>query len=134
MSNEPDVAAAAGMKVALSAEEAAEYITTAVQASEEGKSYVFVLTDGADVSGVCRLIGVRGLPRLIVAIGSPYRGMGNGSFLVRHVLQFAFETLKEDRVTASGACLVLLAQFGRVNGNELTRQAWEAARKPAGRG
>ena len=69
-----------------------------------------------------RLIGVRGFPRLIVAVGHAYRGQGNGSFLVRHVLEFAFENLKLDRVTATGPCLRLVSQFGLVSdGHALAR-------------
>ena len=127
LSREPDVAAAVGLSVALSPEEAAEYIAVATSAREEGRSYVFVLTDRSEVLGVCRLIGVLGVPRLIVAIGRAYRGQGNGSFLVRHVLAFAFETLQLERVTATGACLLLVSQFGRVHDSGLTRQEWQAA-------
>jgi RimJ/RimL family protein N-acetyltransferase len=105
------------------------YIEEATKAREERRSYVFVLTDGSAVSGICRLIGVRGVPRLIVAIGQAYRGRGNGSFLVRHVLEFAFETLRLERVTATGACLSLVSQFGNVsNGNGLTREDWQKGR------
>jgi hypothetical protein len=125
---EPDVAAVAAVNVAPSADEVAEYIEVAMQAREEGRSYIFVLTDRTDVSGICRLIGVLGVPRLIVAIGHAYRGRGNGLFLVRHVLEFAFETLQLEQVTAGGACLGLVAQFGRLDGNGLTRLEWQAAR------
>jgi RimJ/RimL family protein N-acetyltransferase len=119
-------AAAAGVSVGLSAEKAADYIAVAAKAREEGRSYVFVLVDGTVVMGVCRLIGIRGVPRLIVAIGLPYRGQGNGSFLVRHVLEFAFAKLGEERVTASGPCLRLLAQFGPLSGGQaLTRKDWQ---------
>jgi RimJ/RimL family protein N-acetyltransferase len=128
LSREPDVAAAAGLGVALSPEEAADYIAEATSSREEGRAYVFVLTDHTAVSGVCRLIGVAGVPRLIVAIGHAYRGQGNGSLLVRHVLEFAFENLGLERVTAGGACLRLVSQFGRLDGNGLTRQEWQAAR------
>lgn len=132
LSAEPDVAAAAGMRVNLSPEEAAEYIHTATEAAEEGRSHVFVLTKGGDVLGICRLIGVLGLPRLIVAIGRAYRGQGNGSLLVRHVLEFAFENLQLERVTATGACLGIVAQFGAVDGSGLSRQTWGAARARTG--
>ena len=128
LSMEPDVAAAAGLSVALPPEQAAEYIEMATRAREEGRAWIFVLTERAEVSGVCRLIGARGVPRLIVAIGLAHRGKGNGSFLVRHVLQFAFETLQLSRVTATGACLVLVSQFGKLDGNGLTRQEWQSAR------
>ena len=128
---EPDVAAAAGLSVSLSVDQALEYIATVTKAREEGRSYIFVLTDGDDVSGICRLIGVLGLPRLIVAIGRRYRGHGNGSFLVRHVLEFAFETLQLERVTATGACLRLVSQFGRSESNGITRQEWLAANAKA---
>ena len=124
LSKEPDVAAAAGLTVALSPDEAAEYIAVATKAREEGRSWIFVLTDRTEVLGVCRLIGVLGVPRLIVAIGQAYRGQGNGSFLVRHVLEFAFETLQLERVTATGACLLLVSQFGRVDDIGLTRKEW----------
>jgi GNAT superfamily N-acetyltransferase len=127
LSMEPDVAAAAGLDVALSPEATIDHIAVATKAREEGRAYVFVLTDGDAVLGICRLIGLLGVPRLIVAVGHAYRGKGNGSFLVRHVLEFAFETLHEERVTATGACLALVSQFGRVGGSELTRQAWRAA-------
>ena len=126
LSREPDFAAAAGVDVALSLEEAREVIATATRASEEGRSYVFVLSDDINVLGVCRLIGALGVPRLIVAIGGAYRGQGNGVFIVRHVLQFAFENLQLERVTASGPCLRLVARFGQLDGNGLTRQAWLA--------
>lgn len=76
LSREPDFAAAAGMGVDLSPEQAVAYITTAARAREEGRSYVFVLTRAAEVLGICRLIGVLGVPRLIVAIGGAYRGQG----------------------------------------------------------
>lgn len=128
LSREPDFAAAAGMAIALSEEGAADYIATATKARNDGRSYIFVLTRGTEVLGVCRLIGVLGVPRLIVAIGGAYRGQGHGSLLVRHVLEFAFETLQLERVTASGACLVIVAQCGHVNGNTLTRQEWLAKR------
>lgn len=128
LSLEPDVAAVAGVNVGLSPEEAAEYILAATKAREEGRAWVFVLADRTEVSGVCRLIGALGVPRLIVAIGHAYRGQGNGSFLIRHVLEFAFETLQLERVTATGACLRLVSQFGRLDGNELTKQQWQAAR------
>ncbi len=128
LSREPDVAAVAAVSVALSPEAAAEYIEVATKAREEGRAWIFVLTDHSEVSGICRLIGVLGVPRLIVAIGQAYRGQGNGSFLVRHVLEFAFETLKLERVTATGPCLRLVSQFGRLDGNELTREEWQAAR------
>ena len=127
LSREPDVAVAAGLGVALSPEEAAEYIAVATKAREEGRSFIFVLTDRSEVLGVCRLIGVLGVPRLIVAVGQAYRGKGNGSFLVRHVLAFAFETLQLERVTATGPCLVLVSRFGRVDDGGLTRQVWQAA-------
>jgi RimJ/RimL family protein N-acetyltransferase len=128
LSTEPDFAGAAGIPVALSQEQAAEYIADAIRAREEGRAYVFVLTEGTRVLGVCRLIGVLGLPRLIVAVGGAYRGQGNGTLLVRHVLEFAFADLKLDRITAGGPCLVLVARFGRLDGNGLTRQEWEASR------
>ena len=93
---------------------------------------MFVLTTGSEVSGVCRLIGVLGVPRLIVAIGRKYRGQGNGSYLVSHVLEFAFRNLELERVTATGACLGIVAQFGPTNGIGLTRQKWLAAREKTG--
>ena len=132
LSTEPDVAAAAAFDVPLTPEEAIDYITVATAAREEGRAYIFVLTASTNVTGICRLIGVLGVPRLIVAIGHAYRGQGNGSFLVRHVLEFAFETLELERVTATGACLVLVSRFGRLDGNGLTRQGWLAARAKAG--
>jgi RimJ/RimL family protein N-acetyltransferase len=126
LSTDFQFAAAAGIGVGLSAEGAADYITVAAQAREEGRSYIFVLTNDTEVLGVCRLIGVRGVPRLIVAIGLPYRGQGNGSFLVKHVLKFAFENLREEQVTAGGACLRLLGQFGPLSGGQsLKRQDWQ---------
>jgi RimJ/RimL family protein N-acetyltransferase len=132
LSTEFDVAAAAAMNVALSAEEAAEYIDTAIKARDEGRSYIFVLTDSTEVLGVCRLIGVLGVPRLIVAIGGAYRGRGNGSFLVKHVLEFAFEKLQLERVTAGGPCLRLVSQFGSPSTTHaiggITRQEWQAGR------
>jgi GNAT superfamily N-acetyltransferase len=121
------------MAVALSAQGVADYIATATKAREDGRSFVFVLTRGEEVLGVCRLIGVLGVPRLIVAIGSAYRGQGNGSLIVRHVLEYAFETLQLERVTASGACLVIVALFGHVNGNTLTREEWLTKRARVGR-
>lgn len=127
LSLEPDVAAVAAVGVALSPAEVADYIAVATKAREEGRAYVFVLTDRTEVLGVCRLIGVLGVPRLIVGIGHAYRGQGNGSFLVRHVLEFAFESLMLERVTATGACLGLVSQFGRLDGNGLTRLEWQAA-------
>ena len=132
LSREPDVAGSAGMGVPLSGEGAASYIETAMKAREEGRSFIFVLSSGTEVLGICRLIGVLGVPRLIVSIGGAYRGQGNGSRLVGHVLEFAFETLQLERVTASGACLVIVAQFGRVDGNGITRQAWLAGRAKTG--
>jgi RimJ/RimL family protein N-acetyltransferase len=126
LSTDFEFAAAAGVTVGLSAEGATDYIAAAEQARKESRSYVFVLIDGAEVLGVCRLIGVRGVPRLIVAIGRPYRGQGNGSFLVKHVLEFAFAKLGEEQVTASGPCLRLLAQFGPLSGGQaLTRKDWQ---------
>lgn len=126
LSTDFEFAAAAGTSTGLSAEEAADYIAVAAKAREEGRSYVFVLTDGTNVLGVCRLIGVRGVPRLIVAIGQAYRGQGNGSFLVKQVLEFAFSNLGAEQVTAGGACLRLLAQFGRLSGGQaLTRKDWQ---------
>lgn len=125
LSTDFEFAGAAGVSVGLSAAEAADYIAEAEKAREEGRSHVFVLTKGSEVLGVCRLIGLRGVPRLIVAIGLPYRGQGNGSFLVKHVLEIAFVKLGEERVTASGPCLRLLAQFGPLSGSQtLTRQDW----------
>ena len=129
LSREPDVAAVAAISMAPSPGEIADYIAAAVKAQEEGRSYVFMLTDGTEVLGICRLIGVRGVPRLIVAIGHAYRGHGHGSFLVRHVLEFAFEILRLDRVTATGACLRLVSQFGvPSDGHSLTREDWHDAR------
>ena len=128
LSGDPDFAAAAAISLAPLPGEAAAYIAAATKAREEGQSWVFVLTDRSEVLGVCRLIGVRGVPRLIVAIGHAYRGKGNGSFIVRHVLEFAFENLRLERVTATGACLNLVSQFGQLDGNGLTRQAWLEAR------
>jgi RimJ/RimL family protein N-acetyltransferase len=129
LSREPDFAAAAGVDVALSLDEARQVIATATEAREEGRSYVFALTkDSVGLLGVCRLIGVLGVPRLIVSIGSAYRGQGNGVFIVRHVLTFAFDTLQLERVTAGGACLRLVARFGQLDGNGLTREAWLAKR------
>ncbi|HEX6941699.1 MAG TPA: GNAT family N-acetyltransferase [Gemmatimonadaceae bacterium] len=132
LSREPDVAVVAAISIAPSPGEVADYIAEATNAQEDGRSYVFVLTEGAKVSGLCRLIGVRGVPRLIVAIGHAYRGQGNGSFLVKHVLQFAFENLELDRVTATGACLRLVSQFGLLSdGHSLSRQDWQEARAKA---
>ena len=132
LSMESDFAAAAAMNVAISAEEAAEYIDTAEKAREEGRSYIFVLTDRDEVLGLCRLIGVLGVPRLIVAVGGAYRGQGNGSFLVKHVLEFAFEKLHLDRVTASGPCLHLVSRFGSLSTvhaiGGINRQEWQMAR------
>jgi RimJ/RimL family protein N-acetyltransferase len=132
LSMEYDFAAAAAMNVGLSAVEAAEYIDAAEKAREEGRSYIFVLTDRDEVLGLCRLIGVLGVPRLIVAIGGAYRGRGNGSFLVKHVLEFAFEKLRLDRVTASGPCLNLVSQFGSLSTihaiGGINRREWQAAR------
>jgi GNAT superfamily N-acetyltransferase len=92
LSREADFAGAAGMGYALSEEGVAEYIASATKAQDDGRSYIFVLTRGTEVLGVCRLIGVLGVPRLIVSIGASYRGQGNGSLLVRRVLEFAFDT------------------------------------------
>jgi GNAT superfamily N-acetyltransferase len=132
LSAEPDVTAAAAMDGPLTPEEAARYVADAEKAREDGQSYVFVLTEGTSVSGICRLIGVRGVPRLIVAVGQAWRGRGNGSFLVRHVLAFAFDELELEQVTATGACLRLMAQFGlREGGDALTRQEWLAWRAEA---
>ena len=117
------------MMMAPSTGDVAEYIAAAVKAREEGRAYVFVLTNGNQVLGVCRLIGVRGVPRLIVAVGHAYREQGNGSFLVRHVLEFAFENLGLEQVTATGACLRLVSQFGlQSNGQGLARKEWQEAR------
>ena len=132
LSTEYDVAAVLGVAGPLSATEAAEYIETTIKARDEGRSYVFVLTDGTDVLGICRLIGVKGVPRLIVAVGGAYRGRGNGLRLVKHVLEYAFETLGLDRVTASGPCLSLVSQC-RVESNGqllggITREEWSEAR------
>jgi RimJ/RimL family protein N-acetyltransferase len=127
---EPDVAAVAAVSVALSASGVVEYIAATTESREEGRSYVFVLTKGLEVLGICRLIGVLGVPRLIVAIGQAYRGQGNGRFLVRHVLEFAFESLQLERVTASGPCLHLVSQFGRADGNGLSKKEWLSERKP----
>ena len=127
LSREPDFAAAAAMSVGMSPEEAARYIAIAAEARDEGRSYIFVLVEGPKVLGICRLIGVLGIPRLIVAIGGAYRGQGNGSFIVRHVLEFAFENLQLEQVTASGACLRLVAQFGQLEGYGITRQEWRTA-------
>ena len=131
LSREPDFAAAAAMSVGMSPEEAARYIAIATEAREEGRSFIFVLTEGTEVLGICRLIGVLGVPRLVVAIGGAYRGQGNGSLIVRHVLEFAFESLQLEQVTASGACLRLVAQFGQLSANALTRDDWQAARAKA---
>ena len=128
---EPDVAGAAALDLSLTHDQATEYIAQAAKARDEGRAFIFVLTSGVDVLGICRLIGVLGVPRLIVAVGHAYRGQGNGSFLVRHVLEYAFEHLKLERVTATGPCLVLVSQFGQARGNELTRQAWLSARAKA---
>ncbi len=129
LSREPDVAAAAGMNIAASEDDIGAYIASATRAREEGWAYVFVLTRGTEVSGVCRLIGIRGVPRLIVAIGHAYRGQGNGSFIVRHVLEFAFDTLELEQVTATGACLRLVSRFGsRSGGQGLTKAEWLEAR------
>lgn len=127
LSREPDFAAAAAMSVGMSPEEAAKYVAIATEAREEGRSFIFVMTEGTEVLGICRLIGVLGVPRLIVAIGGAYRGQGNGSFIVRHVLDFAFESLQLDQVTATGACLRLVAQFGQLDGNGITRHEWRTA-------
>jgi GNAT superfamily N-acetyltransferase len=132
LSREADFAGAAGMGYALSEEGVGGYIASATKAQDDGRSYIFVLTRGTEVLGVCRLIGVLGVPRLIVSIGASYRGQGNGSLLVRRVLEFAFDTLQLERVTASGACLVIVAQCGHVNGNTLTRQEWLAKRARTG--
>lgn len=131
LSKEPDVAAAAALSLTLTHEQAVEYIAVATKAREEGRSYIFVLTDRTEVLGICRLIGVLGVPRLIVAVGHMYRGQGNGALLVRHVLEFAFENLQLEQVTATGACLRVVSQFGRLEGNVLTRQEWLAARAKA---
>ena len=130
---EPDVAAVAGFSAAPSPLAIADYIAAATEAREEGRSFVFVLTNRETVLGVCRLIGVRGVPRLIVAVGHAYRGQGNGSFLVGHVLEFAFENLGLERVTATGPCLRLVSQFGLLaDGHGLTRQEWQEARTKTG--
>lgn len=130
---EPDVAAAAGFGMSPSPDAVAEYIADAHKAQEEGRSHVFVLTEGAELLGICRLIGVRGVPRLIVAVGHAYREQGNGSVLVRHVLEFAFENLELDRVTATGACLRLVSQFGlQADGHALAREEWQEARAKTG--
>ncbi len=133
LSAEADFAAAAGMSVDLSPDETAIYIATTTKAREAGRSYIFVLVNDDNVLGICRLIGVLGVPRLIVAIGGAYRGQGNGSYLVRHALEFAFDALELERVTASGPCLNLVAQFGQIDGNGLTLREWRTARaKTAG--
>ena len=132
LSEEPDVAAAAGFGVSLMPVAVADYIAATTNAREDGRAWVFVLAEGAEVLGICRLIGVRGVPRLIVAVGRAYRGKGNGSFLVRHVLEFAFDNLKLEQVTATGPCLRLVSQFGQLDGNALTRQEWLAARVKTG--
>ena len=124
---EPDVAAVVGLNTGISLEAANEYITMANAAQEAGRAYIFVLTQAGTLMGVCRLIGVLGVPRLIVAVGHAWRGQGNGAILVRHVLKFAFETLGLDRVTATGACLRLVSQQGRIDGNVLSRDEWRVA-------
>lgn len=125
LSTEVDIVAVLGAGGILSQEGAEEYIDAATIAAGEGRSYVFVLTDKTEVLGACRLIGVLGVPRLIVAIRQASRGQGNGSFLVRRVLEFAFQKIGLERVTASGPCLRILAQFGRLSGNALDRHDWE---------
>ena len=130
---EPDVAAAAGFSAAPSPLAVVDYIAAATEAREDGRSFVFVLTDRGAVLGLCRLIGVRGVPRLIVAVGHAYRGQGNGSFLVGHVLEFAFEQLGLERITATGPCLRLVSQFGlQADGHGLARQEWQEARTKTG--
>ena len=129
LSTEPDVAGVMGSSPALTPEQAAEYIATATTAQEHGRAYIFVLTDATNVLGICRLIGILGVPRLIVAVGHAYRGQGNGRFLVDHVLDFAFNKLGLELVTATGPCLSIVSQFGRLTGNGLTRQEWLAARR-----
>ena len=129
LAGEPDIAAAAAISLAPSPEAVADYIAAAAKAQEESRAYVFVLTEGTAVLGICRLIGVRGVPRLIIAIGRKHRGQGNGSFLVRHVLEFAFERLELEQVTATGACLRLVSQFGlQSNGQGLARREWQELR------
>jgi GNAT superfamily N-acetyltransferase len=128
LSMEPDVAGVAGIDVAIPLDAAAEFIGIATKAREDGRSYVFVLVEDGEVSGVCRLIGVLGVPRLIVGVRHAYRGRGNGAFLVRHVLEYAFETLGLELVTATGPCLRLVSQYGRLDGNGLSRSEWMAAR------
>ncbi len=128
LSMEPDVAAVAGVDVAISLDIALEFIALATKARENGRAFIFVLTHGPEVSGICRLIGVLGVPRLIVAVAHAYRGQGNGAFLVGHVLEYAFETLGLERVTAAGACLRVVSQFGRLEGNGLSRSEWLAKR------
>jgi RimJ/RimL family protein N-acetyltransferase len=128
---EPEVAAVMGVSGPMSPDESEAYVIQAIQARDEGRSYVFVLTDRGEVTGVCRLIGVRGVPRLIVATARSQRGKGNGSFLVERVLEFAFQHLELEQVTASGACLQLVSQFGtlsREDGQVLRRADWLAAR------
>jgi GNAT superfamily N-acetyltransferase len=128
LSMEPDLAAVAAIDVSISLDAAAEFIDIATKAREAGRSSVFVLVEGSEVTGVCRLIGILGVPRLIVGVRYAYRGRGNGAFLVRHVLAHAFETLGVEQVTATGPCLRLVSRFGRVDGNRLTRAEWNAAR------
>lgn len=127
LSMEPDVAGVAGVDVGISLDAAADFIGIATKAREDGRSYVFVLVEDGEVTGVCRLIGVLGVPRLIVGVRHAYRGQGNGAFLVRHVLENAFETLGLGLVTATGPCLRLVSQYGRLDGNGLTRSEWVAA-------
>ena len=124
---EPDVAAVAGADVGMSLEAVDEYIKVATEAREDGWAYIFVLTVGTRVTGICRLIGVRGVPRLIVGVSAAYRGRGFGAILVRHVLEFAFEKLGVEQVTASGPCLALVSRYGRIEGAALSRAAWMAA-------
>lgn len=79
-----------------------DWVTTQMRARGEGRAYLFVISDSGAVLGVCGLMNAgHGEPaRFVVALPPVHRGKGHARFAGERVLEFAFQNLQLDRVTA----------------------------------
>ncbi len=139
---DPEIAALLGLSRSPSRDDVTRFIEERLAARNAGSAYVFLLTQGTTILGICGLLdaGSGTPPELMVATASGHRGAGHATFASERVLELAFVNLQLERIQAHPvmshpACSRLLSRLGfsTTGGRaELTRGHWQDGRnRPA---
>lgn len=141
LARDPEIAVAIGISGSPSERDVRDWISAQGHARAEGRAYLFVLSDGDDVVGLCGLTDAGGAepPRFTVTIDRAHRGTGHAAFAGRRMLELAFQNLQLDRIVSgtsgtSAAWLHVLERLGfeprpgQAGTHEITRERWRDAR------